>query len=314
MTAYIDDLDSAEREIRHLRSAISDLETRCEALESEHRDAEFARAELSEQIEHLSSETEQGINDTAVGLSGLRAEVGKMAGQVRWLEHHLLIAAGITPASLDIPGAADLARTITEAGKAKAALLTASQRDQLTGQITHYDQLCDLQRDSQNTAVAHARTIAETGPAAPARAAAVSGLGAARRQHEFFTKKLAQLQPSCDKARAQLAADDQQHTRLDPVITAGEQARATLYTRARAVIGAALAQWELMPGWFTAALGYEPPAASTERWLETAASLLAFRHAYAISDPAPLGRAVDSDDPDRRQWHADLDRKIRGFS
>ena len=53
-----------------------------------------------------------------------------------------------------------------------------------------------------------------------------------------------------------------------------------------------LSNFDLPPAWFTAALGYRPPAQATASWLETATDLLVYRITHGIShQTAALGEA-----------------------
>ncbi|RQW96971.1 hypothetical protein DLJ59_30215 [Micromonospora inaquosa] len=91
----------------------------------------------------------------------------------------------------------------------------------------------------------------------------------------------------------------------------GEAARATLQSKLRDRLSTAIADAALLPSWFTIVLGHQPPATDTQRWLDTAVSLLMYRIIYAVKDPVVALGPPPGDDADRKAWYRSLTEDLR---
>ena len=79
----------------------------------------------------------------------------------------------------------------------------------------------------------------------------------------------------------------------------------------RTRINTMLSNFDLPPAWFTAALGYRPPAQATAGWLEIATDLLVYRITYGIShQTAALGEAPPIGAPAQRHWYDKLASRL----
>ena len=315
MSAY-PDADWLDRQVRNLISDVSDLESRYATLSGQADEADLARSEIAAQVEVLEEQhrdAQDEMENARGELAELRQQLRNLTGRVRWLEQQVRAAEGIEPVELDsVPGAPELITRISKADQARARLLGDSERQQLSGQVGHYEELRERQRHYLSEALRHSKTISETAPADPARGDAPTRFAAARDQHRAFARNAGQQQNAATAARGRLEADDQRRHESGPVITDGERARTALQTRARATISSAVERRALLPVWFTTAVGYEPPSRGTESWLAAAAGLLAYRLAYAVTDAVnALGPPADeAADPARAQWRADLTREL----
>jgi hypothetical protein len=315
VSTYID-LGDLEREIRGLRTSVSDLESRCATLAGQAEEAERARAEMAAQVETLEEQardTEEANEATAAELAEIRQQLRNLTGRLRWLEHHVTTAEGLEPADLGaMPAAPQLATRIKQGDRARAALLADTERQQLSGQVAHYEQLRQLQLRHRDEALGYSEIIAATAPGDADRGDAADRFATARDQHKTFAAKARQQKSAADAARARLLADDRRRGELGPAITDGENAQSALRTEARVVVSGAVERRALLPVWFTTALGYEPPPSGAGLWLEAAAGLLAYRVAYGISDAVTaLGPRVDeAADPGRARWRGQLEREL----
>ncbi|NLT55460.1 MAG: hypothetical protein GXX79_13055 [Actinomycetales bacterium] len=80
----------------------------------------------------------------------------------------------------------------------------------------------------------------------------------------------------------------------------------------RTLVAEAVGTAALLPSWFTTVLGPMPPAEHTDRWMEVATELLAYRITYRIGDPVvALGPEPVGASRQRHDWWAELDRSLR---
>ncbi|MEV8312279.1 hypothetical protein AB0P36_34545 [Streptomyces flavidovirens] len=144
------------------------------------------------------------------------------------------------------------------------------------------------------------------------RAAAVTELGQALAQEQRLTQNLErQAEPAAEVRRA-LAADAKVRAEKQGVIAAGEKAEQKLTLALRSRLADVISSRALPPVWFVTVLGSVPPAARTQKWVETATGVLLYRLTYGIADPVvalgdkPAGR------PGRRvKWHKQLSQDLR---
>ena len=104
--------------------------------------------------------------------------------------------------------------------------------------------------------------------------------------------------------------DDEHRKVHGPQVMTGESAHAQLMTRVRARLDTAVADSALLPAWLTLVLGHQPVGEDVAEWMDTAASLLAYRVTYEVDDPVvALGKPA-LDDPRREKWHRELERRF----
>jgi hypothetical protein len=170
-------------------------------------------------------------------------------------------------------------------------LLGDAERQRLSGQVSHCEELRELQQRYLDEALRHSKTIAEEAPTDPARAPTAARFAAARTQHRAFARNAAQ-QHAAGQARARLAADDPRRRESGPVLTDGDRARSARRAGARATISSAVERRALLPAWFTTAVGHEPPSRGTDSWLDAAGAPrlpAQLRHHRRGQRPRPAG-------------------------
>ncbi|GAB3946861.1 hypothetical protein [Micromonospora vulcania] len=130
-----------------------------------------------------------------------------------------------------------------------------------------------------------------------------------RAAHQGWTTASAQLTATteaAEQAGQALQNDDERRAVHGPNVMTGDAARATLQGKLRERLSTAIADAALLPSWFTIVLGHQPPATGTQRWLDTAASLLMYRIIYAVKDPVVALGPPPGNDEDRKAWHRSL--------
>jgi hypothetical protein len=120
---------------------------------------------------------------------------------------------------------------------------------------------------------------------------------------------------AADQARLALREADAVEARVVPQLERAERAWHDLQVRLRTRITDALGSNVLLPTWFGNALGVAPPSGTTgDAWIRTAASVLAYRVTFGVTEPAlPLGPPApeDADTAERRwTWRARLESDL----
>ena len=201
---------------------------------------------------------------------------------------------GLRPANLNQADAEvlDLISKVRADIRARATLLGQARRTDLERVIQRYEQTQRSQLTYVSEALGHSKKIAATATGSESHTTAASAFRAARQRAAALDDQLSRDQPACREGQAELARDDQRRAAAGPAMLAGQRADAALRTRIRARINTMLSNFDLPPAWFTAALGYRPPAQATASWLETATDLLVYRITHGIShQTAALGEA-----------------------
>ncbi|CAL9329143.1 hypothetical protein [Streptomyces sp. enrichment culture] len=149
----------------------------------------------------------------------------------------------------------------------------------------------------------------------PSRKKAEQAFTKAAAETQKGQDRIGRLAESAESAQAELAADNGRRAKLATVLEAGERARTRLRVRLRSRLPDALTGTDLLPVWFTTALGPMAPPRRAEEWLETALDVLSYRVTYQVTDPVlALGSAPDrSRAPRRAARFKELKRDLRNW-
>jgi hypothetical protein len=305
--------DELRRQVGVLAQQVAELRRR---LDGAARGTDVVR--LGEDLGRLAERTvaldvRLGERDRAA--RDLEDRLGAVAGR---LEDRLARLEGVARSA---PGArhADLgadADVRTLAGRAEhgaaraAALLDEERRSALRAAVAEEERIRAERDRAVEDLVAASLVIARSEPDASARAAAVLGFGTARAAVEEHRRAQRQVAGAADRARRELEADRRRAAEARGAIEDGRAAHAELVARARARLADALDRNELPPTWLDAALG--PAPADRGRWLDTGASLLAYRWVYGLTGAPALGEPPGPDaSARRRQWYRELTERSR---
>lgn len=315
-TEMVLDLEPLERDLDQLRSSLQELHDSHERLDRRVDELDHDQTDHAETIDNSLQTLRDDLTDHRQTLSESTATLKHLIGRVDWLEHHVRVTAGLYPVDLDYATAElrNLTRQLHAGTRARAALLSDSRRSHLEWVIRRYQQTHRAHLEYAHDAVQHSKTIADTAAGTAAHATAAAGFRAARQQAEALADQLNHDRHDYDDACAKLGRDSQRRVAAGPTILAGQRARAALHTRMRHRITAAVTRRDLLPAWFTAALGYGPPAENTPEWTKTAADLLSYRITHDINDhTAALGNPPPAEQPAQRHWYDQLTATLRGL-
>ncbi|GAB1339803.1 hypothetical protein ACE1SV_63930 [Streptomyces sp. E-15] len=297
--------DSFERNtdyaISNLTSKLSDIEETVERLEEGERSTtrrletlESELQEAKETAEARSDELEESISATEAGLERLTTRVSA-------LERHLRQAEGAVVVDLDVDREGKLRAlglAVEEGLAAEEALLPAHQRNVLQLQVTHYQQARQELARHRSAVREAAAVLASTPAGDPRRKKAEQAFTKAAAEAEKGQERIGRLAKNAQGARAQQAADNARRAKAAAVIEAGQRAYTQLRVRLRSRLSDALTGTDLLPVWFTTALGPMAPPRRAEEWLETALDVLSYRVTYQVTDPVlALGSAPDGSQP-----------------
>ncbi|MFG2979262.1 hypothetical protein ACGFYY_40535 [Streptomyces sp. NPDC048331] len=279
---YTEDLDY---ELRDIRSDVSNAETK---------------------LEELDTELQDHVQDTD------RA-VKRLVVQVQLLEGQLLAAGGAQHADLDT-------FTDEQRKRACAVRLGWEARSALLGE---YEQMGHHQRVQRFGALVaqhqehRAEVIAAVGrligsAATRERAEAATELERALGQEQRSSLDLDRQTELLAEAKRALAADAQVRAEKQGVIAAGDKAEQKLLLALRSRLTDAVSTRALPPVWFTTVLGSAPPAAKTQKWVETATAVLLYRLLYGVTDAVvALGEKPSGRTGRRAEWYEQLAKDLR---
>ncbi|CAL9630599.1 CopG family transcriptional regulator [Streptomyces sp. enrichment culture] len=269
-----------------------------ERLEESERSAvrrfDTLEAELEEAkhtAETRSDELEESINATETGLERLTTRVSA-------LERHLRQAEGAVVVDLDLDRGGKLrglGLAVDEGLAAEEALLSAHQRNILQARITHYQQARQALAGHRSTVRDAAAVLASTPAGDPRRKKAEHAFTTGAAEARTGRERIGRLAQSAQGVQTELAEDNALRVELAAVIEAGQRAHTQLRVRLRSRLSDALTGTDLLPTWFTTALGPMASPRRAEEWLETALDVLAYRVTYRVTDPVlALGNAPDA--------------------
>lgn len=162
------------------------------------------------------------------------------------------------------------------------------------------------------TAVIHSKTLTGCPDSGDEHAAASTAFRVALAQANQLAEQINSTRDDVSNARARLAAADEYRRTHAATIAEGEQAKIVLHRKLRQRITDGIGDRALFPAWFTTALGYSPPADGTTQWIAAATELIAYRIAYAITDPAvALGPRPAPGQEVRAAWYNSLTATLR---
>ncbi|SED47572.1 hypothetical protein SAMN04489727_8020 [Amycolatopsis tolypomycina] len=261
--------------------------------------------DVADLTERLESGSAQGQQDR---LDQLGRQLERLQQQVRVLERAVRVSDGVPQVNLDDVG------TETRALAAEAArwddlhkeLVTKEQRARYAEEIAHLDAV----RAALSRCDADLREVigvlAATDRSSRARGDAESSLRAlTTRRRTLLDEEIPAATSAADQARLALREADAVEARVVPQLERAERAWHDLQVRLRTRITDALGSNALLPTWFGHALGVAPPSGTSgDAWIRTAASVLAYRVTFGVTDQAlPLGPpAGEGADTTERRW------------
>jgi chromosome segregation ATPase len=299
---YVEPADTTRRDLDELFAAVDGLRAAVEDVDDRDRKLQQDFADLTERLERDGADRRQDRLDQF----GRRLE--RLQQQVQALERAVRVADGVPQADLDDVGAE------TRALAAEAArwddlhkeLVTKEQRARYEQEISRLDSVRAAHARCDLDLLDVMRVLASTDRATRARGDAESRLRALTiRRRTLLDEEIPAAVESAEQARLALREADAVEARVVPQLERAERAWQDLQLRLRTRITDALGSNALLPTWFGHALGVAPPAgASGDTWIRTAASVLAYRVTFGVTDQAlPLGPPAPEDvDTTERRW------------
>ncbi|MEV7092564.1 hypothetical protein AB0M80_06935 [Amycolatopsis sp. NPDC051045] len=296
---YADAVDPARRDLDELFAAVDGLRTAVEETDDRLRQDV---ANLTERLESGGAHRQEDRLDL------LGRQLERLQQQVRALERAVRVADGVPRADLDDVGAE------TRALAAEAArwddlhkeLVTKEQRARHEQEIAHLDAVRSALSRCDADLLAVIGVLASTDRASRARGDAESRLRAlATRRRTLLDEEIPAASAAAETARLALREADAVQARVVPQLERAERAWHDLQVRLRTRITDALGSDALLPMWFGHALGVAPPSGTSgDAWIRTAASVLAYRVTFGVTDQAlPLGPpAAEGTDTTERRW------------
>ncbi|RSD13877.1 coiled-coil domain-containing protein [Amycolatopsis eburnea] len=292
---YVEPVDTTRRDLAELFAAVDGLREADDRLGQD-------VADLSERLESGGATRQED----RIELLGRRLE--RLQQQVHALERAVRVSDGVPRADLDDVGAE------TRALAAEAArwddlhkeLVTKEQRGRYSEEIERLSSVREAQARCDADLLDVIGVLASTDRGSRGRGDAESRLRAlTTRRRTLLDEEIPAAVTAADQARLALREADAVEARVVPQLERAERAWHDLQVRLRTRITDALGSNALLPTWFGHALGVAPPTGTTgDTWLRTAASVLAYRVTFKVTDPAlPLGPpAPEGADTTERRW------------
>ncbi|MGW5718245.1 hypothetical protein ACWEVP_18910 [Amycolatopsis sp. NPDC003865] len=296
---YVEPVDTTRRDLDELFAAVDGLRAAVE--ETDDR----VRQDVADLTERLES---GGANRAEDRLELLGRRLDRLQQQVQALERAVRVSDGVPQVNLDDVGAE------TRALAAEAArwddlhkeLVTKEQRARYSDEISRLSSVQAALSRCDADLLDVMGVLASTDRASRARGDAESSLRAlSTRRRTLLDEEIPAAVQAADQAELALREADAVEARVVPQLERAERAWHDLQVRLRTRITDALGSNALLPTWFGHALGVAPPAgAAGDAWIRTAASVLAYRVTFGITDPAlPLGPpAGEGADTTERRW------------
>ncbi|MEU4246225.1 hypothetical protein AB0F15_02325 [Amycolatopsis sp. NPDC026612] len=292
---YLEPGDPTRRDLDELFAAVDGLRAADDRLGQD-------VAELTERLESGGPDRQDDRIDR------LGRQLERLQQQVRVLERAVRVADGVPQADLDDVGAE------TRALAAEAArwddlhqeLVTKEQRARYAEEIAHLDSVRSALSRCEAELLDVIGVLASTDRSTRARGDAESRLRAlTTRRRTLLDEEIPAASEAAETARLALREADAVEARVVPQLERAERAWHDLQVRLRTRITDALGSNALLPTWFGHALGVAPPSGTSgDAWIRTAASVLAYRVTFGVTDPAlPLGPpAPGGTDTNERRW------------
>lgn len=309
---YGEPVDSTRQDLDELFAAVDGLRAAVEEADDRDRGLRQDFTDLTERLERGGGHRQEDRID----LLGRRLE--RLQQQVQALERAVRVSDGVPRVDLDDVGAE------TRALAAEAArwddlhkeLVTKEQRARHEQEIVRLSSVQAAQTRCDADLLEVMRVLASTDRATRARGDAESSLRAlSTRRRTLLDEEIPAAAEAAEQARLALREADAVEARVLPQLERAERAWHDLQVRLRTRITDALGSDALLPTWFGHALGVAPPSGTSgDAWIRTAASVLAYRVTFRITDPAlPLGPPAgeDADTTERRwTWRARLESDL----
>ncbi|MEV6831656.1 hypothetical protein [Amycolatopsis sp. NPDC051102] len=289
---YAEPADPARRDLDELFAAVDGL-----------READDR---LGQDVADLTERLESGAPDDRIALLGRQLE--RLQQQVRVLERAVRVADGVPQADLDDvgPETRALAAEAARWDDLHKELVTKDQRARYAEEIAHLDAVRAALSRCDADLLEVIRVLASTDRASRARGDAESSLRAlSTRRRTLLDEEIPAASAAAETARLSLREADAVEARVVPQLERAERAWHDLQVRLRTRITDALGSSALLPMWFGNALGVAPPSGTSgDAWIRTAASVLAYRVTFGVTDPAlPMGPpAPEGADTTERRW------------
>jgi hypothetical protein len=309
---YAEPVDATRRDLDELFAAVDGLRAAAEDADDRDRGLRQDLADLTDRLERDGAHRRQDRLD----LFGRQLE--RLQQQVRALERAVRVADGVPQADLDDVSAE------TRALAAEAArwddlhkeLVTKEQRARYEEEISRLDSVRSAHAQCDLDLLDVLSVLASTDRATRARGDAESRLRAlTTRRRTLLDEEIPAAVEAAEQARLALREADAVEARVVPQLERAERAWQDLQLRLRTRITDALASNALLPTWFGHALGVAPPSGTSgDAWIRTAASVLAYRVTFGVTDQAlPLGPPAgeEADTTERRwTWRARLESDL----
>ena len=292
---YPEPIDPTRRDIDDLYAAIDGLREADDRLVQD-------VTELTERLETGSAHVQQDRLDQ------LGRQLERLQQQVRVLERAVRVSDGVPQVNLDDvgPETRALAAEAARWDDLHKELVTKEQRARYAEEIAHLDSVRAALSRCDADLLDVIGVLASTDRSSRARGDAESSLRAlTTRRRTLLDEEIPAAEAAAEKARLALREADAVEARVVPQLERAERAWHDLQLRLRTRITDALGSNALLPMWFGHALGVAPPSGTSgDAWIRTAASVLAYRVTFGVTDPAlPLGAPAGEDvDPTERRW------------
>ncbi|WP_410568208.1 hypothetical protein [Amycolatopsis sp. cmx-4-61] len=292
---YLEPADPTRRDLDELFAAVDGLREADERLGQD-------VADLTERLETGGPAEQQDRIDL------LARRLERLQQQVRVLERAVRVSDGVPQADLDDvgPETRALAAEAARWDDLHKELVTKEQRARYAEEIAHLDAVRSALSRCDADLREVIRVLASTDRGSRPRGDAESSLRAlSTRRRTLLDEEVPAASAAAEQARLALREADAVQARVVPQLERAERAWHDLQVRLRTRITDALGSNALLPMWFGNALGVAPPSGTSgDAWIRTAASVLAYRVTFGITDPAlPLGPpAPEAADPTERRW------------
>ncbi|CUU57452.1 hypothetical protein Ga0074812_112112 [Parafrankia irregularis] len=308
------DFDDLEREVRTLRVDL--------------RKATKKYDDVKRRVELLD---DGRLEEVTAGLVGLREEFEKISAalvvarndtedlklRVDFIEQAVRSTDGAPVADLDDSDhfTRNLIGIIRRGDEARAAVLDESDRAHHVQVVERHRSLGDQYVRRRSEAVRHSAVLADVPLGGAPHGEAADAFRQAVLDTDTLARQLEQVRQEAAAASALIAADDDQQAVHGSAITGGDEARARLCQLLRRRVAAAVSESALLPKWLTIALGYGPPSGlKGGGWLDTAASLAAYRITYGVTDLVDaLGTPPRESQRGPYAWYDELRAQLRTY-
>ncbi|MET8853156.1 hypothetical protein [Amycolatopsis sp. NPDC004625] len=292
---YAEPVDPARRDLDELFAAVDGLRA--------------ADDRLGQDVADLTERLESGVPDREDDrIERLGRQLERLQQQVRVLERAVRVADGVPQADLDDvgPETRALAAEAARWDDLHKELVTKEQRARYAEEIAHLDSVGSALSRCDADLLEVVRVLASTDRGSRGRGDAESSLRAlSTRRRTLLDEEIPAATASAETARLAVREADAVEARVVPQLERAERAWHDLQVRLRTRITDALGSSALLPMWFGNALGVAPPSGTTgDAWIRTAASVLAYRVTFGVTDPAlPLGPPpAEGVDTGERRW------------